>query len=98
MFKSIRTFPHEALVWISALIALSIYYPSGEHVSLCPLYQLGIEFCPGCGLGRSISYALHGEIMTSLSTHPLGIFAVIVLSLRIIRLSKFYLQTHGKNY
>ena len=88
----------EALVWFVGLTSLAIYYPSGEHVSLCPLYQLGVDFCPGCGLGRSISYVLHGEIVPSLKTHPLGIFAVIVLSLRIIKLSKLYLQTHGKNY
>lgn len=98
LLSYLKTFPLEALVWVAGLAGLSLYYPSGQHISLCPLYHLGFDFCPGCGLGRAISYFFHGEIFKSLETHPLGIFAVIVLSLRIIKLCKLYLQLNGKNY
>lgn len=93
----IRSLPLEAIVWTCGLIALALYTPSGEHFTLCPFYHLGFDFCPGCGLGRSIALFFHGEIIDSLKTHPLGIFAVIILSFRIIQLSKDYLKSHGKS-
>ncbi len=95
--RAIKSFPFEALIWFSGLVVLFLYQPGDDHFSLCPLYNLGFEYCPGCGLGRSISHFLHGEISQSLRMHPLGIFAVFVLSLRIIKLLKQYLQLHGKN-
>ncbi|MDV3310092.1 MAG: DUF2752 domain-containing protein [Cyclobacteriaceae bacterium] len=74
-------------MWTAGLVALAINDPySGEHFALCPLYLAGFDFCPGCGLGRSISYLLHGDIAHSLSMHPLGLFALIVLSYRIVQL------------
>jgi hypothetical protein len=83
---------------MSGLVALAFYDPSGDtHFSLCPLALSGFDFCPGCGLGRAVSLFLHGEIAQSFAIHPLGIFAVIVLSYRIIELLKPYLRTHGKN-
>jgi hypothetical protein len=94
----VLSFPREALVWTAGLIALACYTPSGTHISLCPLYQLGFDFCPGCGLGRSISFLFHGDIAQSFRIHPLGIFAVIVLSVRVYTLSKLYIQFHGQNY
>jgi hypothetical protein len=94
----VLTLPREALMWTAGLLALACYNPSDTHISLCPLYQLGFDFCPGCGLGRSISYLFHGNFAQSFRTHPLGIFAVIVLSLRVYTLSKLYIQFHGQNY
>jgi hypothetical protein len=74
----------EAFIWLAALISLAFHDPASAHYSLCPLRNLGIGFCPGCGLGHAISYFFHGEVMMSLETHPLGIIAVILLSYRII--------------
>ncbi|HEX7014990.1 MAG TPA: DUF2752 domain-containing protein [Cyclobacteriaceae bacterium] len=72
---------------MAGLAALALYNPdSGKHLALCPLYYAGFDFCPGCGLGRSISYLLHGDVANSLSMHPLGLFALIVLSYRIVQL------------
>lgn len=89
-----KQFPWEAAAWLMAFTGLAMYQPqSDSHISLCPLANLGFTFCPGCGLGRSISSLFHGEIMQSLSLHPLGIFAVIVLSFRIIHLTKLYYTT-----
>lgn len=93
MTKYLRAFPLEAAVWVTGLTALAFYNVSDSHFSICPFYNLGLDFCMGCGLGRSISYAFHGHLIQSLKTHPLGIFAVIVLSFRIVQLSKQYLKT-----
>ncbi len=76
-------------IWCSALIYFSVIDPTVPQLfSLCPLHNLGFDFCPGCGLGRSISYVLHGDIVASLKCHPLGIPAAIILGQRIYHLSK----------
>lgn len=75
----------EASIWIISLIYLSlINVPEKTNFTLCPLSNLGFEFCPGCGLGNSISYLFRGDIVSSFQSHPLGIFALIIISLRII--------------
>ncbi len=78
----------EAFIWISALFLLAIHSPAEHHYSFCPFKNLGWEFCPGCGLGRSISYLFRGELGHSLQCHPLGIFAMLVLTLRIFMVFK----------
>lgn len=83
--------PLEAVVWLAGLVVMALLPPGEQsHFSLCPLKNLGFGFCPGCGLGHSISYLFHGHLVLSLSAHPLGIFAVIVLSFRILQLTKHY--------
>ncbi|WP_430300559.1 DUF2752 domain-containing protein [Rapidithrix thailandica] len=78
----------ELLFWSGGLIVLFIL-PIGEsHFSICPFYHLGFDFCPGCGLGRSLHYLLHFDLKTSFEHHPLGIFAVIIIIQRIITLLK----------
>ena len=80
----------EAWMWLSALIFLGCITPSGDpHFSFCLFKNLGITFCPGCGLGHSISYLLHGELMQSIHAHPLGIVALPILLHRITVLFKF---------
>src|SRR5688500_7049188 len=94
----LKSFPVEAALWCAGLLILALMDVRHEtHFTICPFYHLGFDFCPGCGLGRSISYFFHGEIILSLKSHPLGIFAVIVLSLRIINLSKLYLKSNGQS-
>ncbi len=74
---------------MTGLLYLALTDPSASaHFSFCVFNRLGIEHCPGCGLGHSISYLFHGDFYTSFATHPLGIFAVLVLSLRIYSLFK----------
>ena len=74
----------EAIAWSCGLILLAFMNPAarGEE-SLCLFHQLGIPFCPGCGLGHSISWFFHGNIAASLAAHPLGIVAVFILLHRI---------------
>jgi len=89
LFKKVRRIwkliGFEALVWILGLFYLAfINSPDATHFTVCPLANLGIGFCPGCGLGNSISYLIRGELISSIHTHPLGIFALIIITARII--------------
>ena len=84
-----RRFPLEAIVWGIGLVYLGCIDPqTSNHLTLCPLKILGFNHCPGCGLGLSISYLLHGDLVNSWSSHPLGLFALPILILRIVSLIK----------
>ena len=88
----------EAAIWTGALLYLAfINDPSIAHFSICPLHILGFGFCPGCGLGNSISYIFHGEVLKSFSVHPLGLFALVVLITRIVHLIKINWSRYGKH-
>lgn len=88
----------EAFIWISALLFLGfINNPATTHFSICPLYNIGFNFCPGCGLGNSVSYIIHGEITNSFIVHPLGIFALLILLSRIYQLIKSNWSNYGKH-
>jgi len=77
----------ELTIWIVALICLALMNPANEgHFTLCPLKTMGVTWCPGCGLGHSISYLFHGNIKNSFHAHWLGIPVVIVLFYRIYTL------------
>lgn len=79
----------EALVWITGLVLLAFMDPTVEgHYSLCFFKWTGLSFCPGCGLGHSISWLFHGEFVRSFNEHPLGIFAVVILLHRIYTIIK----------
>jgi hypothetical protein len=79
--------PLEALIWMTGLFLLALYDPAQqEHLSICVFHHLGFKYCPGCGLGRSISYFLHADVNRSFEAHPFGIPAVAILGYRIIRL------------
>ncbi len=43
----------------------------------CPFYALTGLYCPGCGGQRAVRALLHGEILLSLSYHPLVLFAAL---------------------
>ena len=92
--QTFHRFNLEAFVWLGGLLALALMNPGNEsHYSLCLLKNIGFNFCPGCGLGHSISYFLHGELVRSFQTHPLGIVATIILTSRILSLLKDRLWT-----
>lgn len=100
--KSVARFLYsrsELLFWSGALVALAFSSPEGHHYTLCPLSNLGFQYCPGCGLGRSVSCALHGNITGSIEWHPLGIFAIGVILHRIVTLIKYSIKfNHQKHY
>ena len=88
-----KKLPLELMMWSAALILLALLHPSPNHFTLCPLENMGIYWCPGCGLGRSISYLLHGEIKSSIQQHWFGIPALYILIYRILQLlNKFLLN------
>ncbi len=77
----------EAIMWSFALLYLMFINPYElNHFSFCLFNIIGIDFCPGCGIGRSISMIYHGDILGSLKMHPLGIFALGVIFYRIVTL------------
>ena len=78
----------EALLWTAGLVYLITINPyQVQKFTLCPFHNLGIGFCPGCGLGRSIAFLFHGDLFNSLSSHPLGIIAFILITTRIVKLT-----------
>jgi hypothetical protein len=94
----LRIIEWEALLWAAGLVYLLTVNPyQVQKFTLCPFHNLGIGFCPGCGLGRSIAFLFHGDLFQSLCTHPLGIIAFILISARIAKLTyrsyKNYLTT-----
>ncbi len=78
----------ETLVWMTAFVYLAVHNPYVQAgFSVCPLENLGFHYCPGCGLGRSVSFLLHGDVARSLHTHILGIPATIILLSRTFSLT-----------
>ncbi|MCP4550605.1 MAG: DUF2752 domain-containing protein [Bacteroidetes bacterium] len=84
----------EAIIWIAALVLLAFSSPHEEHYSLCVFHNLGFSYCPGCGIGHSISYFFHGEIVTSFHAHPLGIVAIGIIFFRIVQLTVFKINPY----
>ena len=89
IFEIIRTAEPEALIWLTGLLFLAVIPVEGSnHFTLCPLKNLGLNYCPGCGLGSSIHYIFHLEFYKAILTHPLGPAALVILLYRIFSLSK----------
>ncbi|MFT3901826.1 MAG: DUF2752 domain-containing protein [Niabella sp.] len=84
----------ESAIWLGALIALFLMNPANEHASLCVLKAVGIHWCPGCGIGHGIHYALHGQWAKSLEAHILGIPATVIIIYQIIK----SIYTNNKKY
>jgi hypothetical protein len=76
-------------MWMAGLLYLMLINPYDiHHFTFCPLKNLGFNFCPGCGLGLSISKIFHFDFIGSFETHPLGMPALIIISNRIYVLLK----------
>jgi hypothetical protein len=85
--------PPELILWLGALTYLAIINPYKEANGQCFFTWLGLSWCPGCGIGHAISFALHGNITASFKSHYFGVVALIILLHRIFVLSKSYYQT-----
>lgn len=96
--NSIKGFPLELVFWILALVLLARADHHTHHFSLCPLANLGVDWCPGCGLGRSISALFYGEIKESLNFHWFGIPALLVIVYRIFTLGTLIIKKNHKLY
>ena len=96
--KSFRKY-FELTAWIIALVLLAFMAPTTDaHYSFCFFKFIGIKYCPGCGLGHSISYLFHGNPKASFNAHPLGGFAVIIILARIYKLSSLHIFSRLKKY
>jgi len=83
----------ELAFWVAGLICLALANPTNQsHFTLCPLKLLGFKWCPGCGLGHSISFLFHGDIKNSFHAHWLGIPALGIILNRIYVLAKLRLR------
>lgn len=90
----LKRIPLELVFWIAALIGIFFIDPYGpQHFTLCPLDNLGFQWCPGCGLGRAMSLLTKGDLKASWSMHPLAMFAFAVIAYRIVQLIN-----HTKTY
>ncbi|MCF6271040.1 MAG: DUF2752 domain-containing protein [Melioribacteraceae bacterium] len=91
----------EALFWLTAFAYLAFINPyAPKHLDFCLLSLVGIDTCPGCGLGKSISMIFHGDFAGSFNAHPLGIPAILLISKRIYKLikNKIYLTKKMEVY
>ncbi len=85
--KTIGELDLESLFWLSAFLYLAVINPyEPRHLSFCLFSLVGIENCPGCGLGKSISMIFHGDFISSFKSHPLGIPALVLITRRIFQL------------
>src|SRR5688572_26597726 len=94
----IRSTPFlQALSWTVVLAVLYFMDRGSTSGSLCLFRFLGLEHCPGCGIGHSISEALHFNLSKSFETHVMGVPAAFFLVLYIIRtfISSIKQSTHG---
>ncbi|WP_035805961.1 DUF2752 domain-containing protein [Lunatimonas lonarensis] len=90
--------PYDLYIWPLALVAVACIPLDAEvHASLCPVDRLGLDWCPGCGLGRSMKYLLVGDWRRSWEMHPLGGFAVLVIGLRIAEIIKLLTTQNREN-
>lgn len=98
-------FIHRHLEWMAfsiGLILLAIMSPDNSGHTLCLFDLVGIDFCPGDGLGHSIAYTFRGDFSSAMQAHIAGPAAVLILSSRIIHLwrirIKEYLSTKKEHH
>lgn len=87
----------EEVFWSVALLFLFLSDSSNEHISFCLNKFFGIDFCFGCGIGRSISSLLNGEFTKSFNYHFFGLPATAILIHRIYFLT-FKMEDKWKIY
>jgi len=91
----------EAIFWLTAFAYLTFINPyTPKHLDFCLFSLVGIDNCPGCGLGKSISMIFHGDFASSFNAHPLGIPAIVLILKRIYKLikNKIYLTKKMEVY
>lgn len=85
----------ELVIWVIALVVLYFMQTTTASKSLCIFSWMGIQQCPGCGIGHSINAALHLQFAGSFKYHPMGIIAIVIIFNRIKQLAfKSIKNTH----
>lgn len=92
----LKRVPLELIFWLAALVLLAMEKPVEHghepHFTLCPLANIGFEWCPGCGIGRSITQLLHGNASSSLDHHWFGIPGLAIILYRSYVLVKLNIR------
>jgi hypothetical protein len=84
----------ELILWLIALVFVWIM-PTTPLQSFCLFKQIGLTFCPGCGIGRAIHEVMHANWVASWHYHKLGLPALVMICWRILKLLN---QTKQHNY
>ncbi|MBC7887486.1 MAG: DUF2752 domain-containing protein [Ferruginibacter sp.] len=77
----------ELIFWITGICLLFFMNAAPAQPSLCFFRFIGLDSCPGCGIGHSIHHALHLRFAQSVQEHIAGIPAVLIILFRIKQLS-----------
>ncbi|WP_316810522.1 DUF2752 domain-containing protein [Pedobacter heparinus] len=85
--SGLKRIPLELIFWITALVLLATAdlqnHGEAQHFTLCPIANLGMTWCPGCGIGRSITQLFHGNFAESFAQHWFGLPALLIICRRI---------------
>lgn len=85
------------VIWITALLLLFFMDPASQGTSFCLFKFIGFSYCPGCGIGHSIHYALHLNMARSFDEHVLGIPATLAILYTIV-VKLFFKRTKPVTY
>ncbi|MFT3823378.1 MAG: DUF2752 domain-containing protein [Chitinophagaceae bacterium] len=75
----------EPAIWFIVLLVLFCIDTSQPSFSFCIFKLAGFNSCWGCGIGRAIHDALHGNFQQSWQHHVMGIPATIGIIYLIIK-------------
>jgi len=75
----------EQIIWTLALVFLFFMDTTVNAPSFCLFKAIGFHFCPGCGIGHAIHYALHFNFVQSFHAHILGIPATFGILYTILK-------------
>ena len=82
-FKYYFFFHFEWIALLSGLTFVALLDPFSQSASICMINRLGFDFCPGCGLGKSVAFAVRGNVSASIQSNPLGFLAILIIITRI---------------
>src|SRR5262245_56924647 len=71
------SWPCTCAAWLGLLLAW-LTPPHGTGFTICWIKGATTLPCPGCGLTRSLSYALRGLVSESWHYHPMGLMILVL--------------------
>lgn len=84
----------EWFVFSLGILLLALMNPENSGTSFCLFELAGIDFCPGDGLGHSISYTFRGELKEAFQAHFAGPIALLILTSRIVYIWRNLINEH----
>lgn len=73
----------EWMALAAGLLLMAAMDPAAAGEGFCLLEWLGVHWCPGEGLGRSIAWVANGNIAKSMELNIMGIPTILILVGRI---------------